>query len=94
MQEKLLRYAATAAKLAAAVAAGVIVAILVIPVSPTPESCGAFKAWEAAQTRQEGHGGDQAGEEMPWPDALRKPLRFVLARTPVERPDGRVFVDV
>lgn len=65
MQEKLLRYAATAAKLVAAVAAGVIVAVLVLPVSPAPERLAAFKAWEAQQTHHEGHGGVQSGKVMP-----------------------------
>lgn len=65
MQEKLLKLARIAASVASAVAAGVIVAILVFPISPEPESRAAFKAWEAAQTRQEGHGGIQAGKVTP-----------------------------
>lgn len=65
MKEKLMKYATTTIKLVAAVTAGVIIAFLVLPISPAPESRAAFKAWEAAQTRQEGRGGVQAGEVMP-----------------------------
>lgn len=75
MTEKLLKLAQIAASVAAAVAAGVIVAVLVLPISPTPESRAAFKAWEAAQTRQEGRGAAQTGKDGQRAVGVSKSLR-------------------
>jgi hypothetical protein len=59
VKEKLLKLTLAAAKLAAAVAAGVIIAVLILPISPAPESRAAFESWETRQTHQEGRGGTQ-----------------------------------
>lgn len=75
MQEKIPKRVTTAAKLAAAVAAGVIVAVLVLPISPTPESRAAFEAWEATQTRQEGRGAAQTGKDGQRAVGVPKSLR-------------------
>lgn len=75
MKQKLLKFANSAAKLTAAVAAGVIVAILVLPISPTPESRAAFEAWEATQTRQEGRGATQTGKDGQRAVGVPKSLR-------------------
>lgn len=77
MQEKILKHATTAAKLVAAVAAGVIVAVLVLPISPTPESLAAFKVWEAeaTQTRQEGRDAAQIGKDCQRAIGVPKSLR-------------------
>lgn len=64
MKEKLLKLARVAASVAVAVAAGVLLAILILPLPQAPEEGRtAFKAWEATQTRQEGRGGVQAGKD-------------------------------
>lgn len=63
MKEKLLKLAQITASVAAAVVAGIVIAVLILPISPTPESRAAFKAWEATQTRQEGRGAAQTGKD-------------------------------
>jgi hypothetical protein len=64
MKGKLLNLTKIAASVALAVAAGVFLAILILPLPhPPQEGQAAFKAWEAQQARQEGRGGAQIGKD-------------------------------
>jgi hypothetical protein len=75
VKEKLLKLTLAAAKLAAAVAAGVIIAVLILPISPSPESRAAFESWEAQQTHQEGRGGTQTKRDEQRAVGVPKSLR-------------------
>jgi hypothetical protein len=65
MKEKLLKLIGVTASVALAVVGGIIVAVLILPISPAPERLAAFKAWEAQQTRQDSRGAAQSGEAAP-----------------------------
>lgn len=64
MKQKLLKLAQVGASVALAVAAGVLLAVLILPLPQAPEEgLAAFGAWEATQTHQEGRGGVHAGKD-------------------------------
>lgn len=58
-QEKFRKIMRTVGTIGMIVGATIVAYALIFPISPTPESAAAFKAWEAEQMRQEGRGAPQ-----------------------------------